>query len=787
MKKILLVLLTIVLIWGKGQAQINQIIRGTILDKQSEQPLVGVVVVLKNVTKPLSSESDIDGNYAIKDVAPGRYDIAVSYFGYNTMTLPNIVVTAGKETVLNLVMEETVTSLKEIVVKGDKDKRQAINDLATISAQQFNLEQVQRFSGGRNDVARLASNFAGVATANDSRNDIVIRGNSPTGVLWRMEGVPIPSPNHFSTLGTTGGPVSALNPNLIRNSDFLTSAFPAEYGNALAGVFDIGLRTGNREKFEATAQLAAFSGMEAMIEGPINKKKGSFLVAYRHSFVELAHLAGLNIGTTAVPRYKDLSFNVDFGQTKLGKISVFGIGGLSNVDLIGEKLNENDFFAEKDVDAFSVSKFGVLGLKHSVILNNTSYLRTVISAANTNVVFDTYKDFQNEPKRHNLAVGDTVATYSLSSYYNKKFNANWSLRTGILFQNMNIKSLVNSRQLTPDWVVFRAFEGNANVAEAYVQTQYKPSNRLTLNGGLHTQYLNLTKETALEPRFAVNYQIGKGQTLNFGYGLHHQSQPLPVFFQKQLQPDGSYNTSNSKLKFSRSNQFVVGYDAKIGDAWHTKVEVYYQYLDKIGVQKTPSSFSMLNTGADFAFPQTGALLNEGTGKNKGIELTVEKFFSQGWYTFVSASVFDSKYKGSDGVERNTAFAGRYVCNILGGKEFKFGKNKTNAFTIDTKLTLAGGRPFTPIDTITSALLKTEIRSENQAFSQYLSNYFRWDVKFGYALNSSKRQFSQQFFLDFQNVTNNKNIFQQRYSVERNALYNVYQMGFIPDILWRVQF
>lgn len=219
----------------------------------------------------------MDGNYAIKNVPPGRYEVAANYFGYNTMTLPNIVVTAGKETILNLVMEETVTSLKEIVVKGEKDKRQAINDLATISAQQFNLEQVQRFSGGRNDVARLASNFAGVATANDSRNDIVIRGNSPTGVLWRMEGVPIPSPNHFSTLGTTGGPVSALNPNLIRNSDFLTSAFPAEYGNALAGVFDIGLRTGNREKYEFTAQLAAFSGMEAMVEGPINKKKGSFL------------------------------------------------------------------------------------------------------------------------------------------------------------------------------------------------------------------------------------------------------------------------------------------------------------------------------------------------------------------------------------------------------------------------------------------------------------------------------------------------------------------------------
>ncbi|MEY4904171.1 MAG: hypothetical protein RLZZ292_1986 [Bacteroidota bacterium] len=787
MKKLLLCLVLFWIGFNQSQAQINQIIRGTILDKQSEQPLIGVNVVLQKLATPIGAQSDVDGNYAIKNVPPGRYEVAVSYLGYNTLTLPNIVVTAGKETILNLVMEEMVTTLNEVVIKGDKDKSQSINDLATISARQFNVEQVQRFSGGRNDVARLASNFAGVATANDSRNDIVIRGNSPTGVLWRMEGVPIPSPNHFSTLGTTGGPVSALNPNLIRNSDFLTSAFPAEYGNALAGVFDIGLRTGNREKFEVTTQIAAFSGMEAMLEGPINQKKGSFLVAYRHSFVEVAHLAGLNIGTKSVPKYKDLSFNVDFGQTKLGKINVFGIAGYSNVDLIGKDLNEADFFADKTQDAFSVSKFGLVGLKHSFILNNTSYIRSVISAAGTSVVFDTYKDTQSELKRHDLAVGDTVATYSLSSYYNKKFNAQWSFRTGIVVQNMGINSLVLIRQKTPDWRVFRGFEGNLNIAEAYVQTQYKPTNRLTLNGGLHTQYLNLTKDAVLEPRFAINYQIAHGQTLNIGYGLHHQNQPLPVFFQKQIQPNGTYNTINQDLKFSRSNQFVVGYDAKIGDAWHTKLEVYYQYLDKIGVQTTPSSFSMLNTGADFAFPETGALRNAGTGKNKGIELTLEKFFSQGWYTFVSASVFDSKYKGSDGVERNTAFAGRYVCNILGGKEFKFGKTKTNAFTLDTKLTLAGGRPYTPIDTVFSALVKQEIRLEKQAFSQYLADYFRWDVKVGYALNSSKRKFSQQFFLDFQNVTNHKNIFQQRYSVDRNALYYVYQMGFIPDILWRVQF
>jgi CarboxypepD_reg-like domain/TonB-dependent Receptor Plug Domain len=254
-------------------AQITQTLRGTIIDKAAETPLVGAAIVVDKITPQLGAIADENGNFEIKNVPTGRHQIIVSFIGYNAQTLTNIVVNAGKETVLDIKLEESVQLLNAVTVLGKVEKSQTLNELATISARQFNVEEVQRYSGGRNDVSRLAANFAGVAISNDSRNDIVIRGNSPVGVLWRLEGVPIPSPNHFSTLGTTGGPVSALNPNMIRNSDFLTSAFPSEYGNATAGVFDIGFRNGNKEKMEFTAQLAAFSGLEAMIEGPLSKKR----------------------------------------------------------------------------------------------------------------------------------------------------------------------------------------------------------------------------------------------------------------------------------------------------------------------------------------------------------------------------------------------------------------------------------------------------------------------------------------------------------------------------------
>jgi hypothetical protein len=767
-------------------AQSSQTIRGVILDKVSETPLIGATLQVVGSNPLIGAVTNENGEYELNNVPLGRQQISVSYIGYNTANIPNVVVNAGKEVILNLALEETVVKLNELVIKGDVPKDRSINDLATISSRQFNVEEVQRFSGGRNDVSRLAMNFAGVSVANDSRNDIVIRGNSPTGLLWRLEGIPIPNPNHFATFGTTGGPVSALNPNMIRNSDFLTSAFPAEYGNANAGVFDIGFRNGNKEKFEFTAQMAAFTGFEAMAEGPLRNKKGSFLVAYRHSFVEVAHLAGLNIGTSSVPAYKDLSFNIDFGQTKWGRFSFFGIGATSNVDFLGKDLSEEDFFADKSQDAYVKSRMGIVGMKHNYLIDNTSYIRTVLSVSNNGNDYEEYKDKDGEIKKFITDVNDFTTALRISSTYNKKYNARWSMRSGVIFQNLNVDSDTRGRATTQDWQQFRKFNGGVNLTELFAQTQYKPSNQITIVGGLHTQYLDLNQQVAVEPRLAFNYHISPRQTLNFGYGLHNQLAPMPILFYEEQMPDGTINKQNSNLDFTRSQHFVLGYDFKPADNWHTKIEIYSQLLDRVPIENERTSFSVLNTGADFDFP-TALLENKGVGRNIGAELTVEKFFAQGWYMLATTSVFQSKYKGSDGIERSTAFNGNYVANALLGKEFKFGKNKQNAITLDTRLTTAGGRPYTPINITASKAAGREIFDETQAFSLRYDDYFRWDVKIGYTLNARKRKFTQQFFLDFQNVTNHKNIFQKRYSVERNELYNVYQIGFFPDVLYRIQF
>ena len=797
--RLLIVCAILVLFVTINMAQTTQNVKGIILDKQSEMPLIGATIELLGTDN--GTVTDIDGYFRLENVPVGRQSFRVSYLGYNSITLPNMEVRAGKELLLEIALEESVEKLAEIVVTAEVVKDKAQNELATLSARTFSVEEVTRYSGGRSDVARLAANFAGVSTSDDSRNDIVIRGNSPSGVLWRLEGVPIPNPNHFSTLGTTGGPVSALNPNLLKNSDFITSAFPSEYGNALAGVFDLGFRSGNRDEHEFMFQMGAVSGIEAMAEGPLNQAKGSsYLVAGRYAFTGLATTLGLDIGTNAVPNYRDIAFKIDFGKSKIGKLTLFGIGGSSDIDFLHDEVDETDLFAAADEDAFATSQFGVIGLKNNLLVDDRTYIRTVLSLSTSGNVFDQFRFFNmdtDEEKRIKYFETDnTENRISLSSFVNRKFNAKWTIRAGFLIENFSSNLSANTRENrpdtdedgNPDWATLYDFDGTATLAQVYAQTQFKPSKNWTLNGGLHFQYYDLNKKAAVEPRAAVNYHVNENQTINFGYGLHHQTQPIPIqLLEEETSPD-VFEQTNKELDFTQSHHFVLGYDVKLGNNWRTKLEAYYQDINDVPVERFASSFSILNIGDDFGFPEdVFNLENTGTGSNRGIELTIERFFSKGFYSLITTSIFDSKYKGSDGIERNTAFNNGYVVNLLAGKEFKFKPESRYTFTFDTKLTTAGGRYYTPTDLEQSKLEQREVKQDELAFSERFDPYFRFDVKFGFKVNSKKRKISHQFFMDIQNVTNRENIFARRYNRQTNQVNNAYQLGFFPDFMYRIQF
>lgn len=779
----------------------GQTVKGFIKDSKAGYPLIGASVILIGSDPVIGAVTDINGKFVINNVPIGRQTFAVQYIGYKSISLPNVLVTTGKEVVLNVNLEESVEALNEVIVTADSEKDVPINELAKVSARTFSLEEVTRFSGGRNDVAKLATSFAGVSAPNDSRNDIVVRGNSPTALLWRVEGIPIPNPNHFSTLGTTGGPVSALNTNLLRNSDFLTGAFPAEYGNANAAVFDINFRNGNTDKYEFTAQLSAFSGLEFLAEGPISKRKGSsFIASYRYGIASIAAT-----GTSAVPLYQDFSFKANLGETKLGRFEVFGLGGISSIDFFGDEIDENDLFANPDENSFVESQIGLVGVSNLLRFGKKTYLKTSLGLS-TN-----FNDFRQDNLIRNES-GDIIQEFratnvrnrevrtTLSSTLNHKFNARWSLRTGILSEIYDVNFFTedrddridipdNNNDNVPDFFrIGTDVDDQYTLHQGFAQAEYKFTDDLSATFGLHSQYMALSENLSLEPRAAISWQFQANKRLSLAYGNNSQVVPTPVLFYIEETSPGVIDDSNRMLDFMRSNHFILGYDQNLGTDWRLKAEMYYQSLNNIPVERTSSSYSVINEGGDFAFDTRSNLVNEGTGTNFGIELTLEKFFSKGFYMLATTSLFDSRYTGSDGIERNTSFNSNYVFNILGGKEWKFGPGGKNAWTFDTKFTTSGGQPFTPLDLeATRNNLGREIRQDDIAFSERYGEYFRWDVKFGVRLNSSKKNVSHQFFIDFQNVTNRRNEFVRRYNEVTDQINSVDQIGFFPDVLYRIQF
>jgi hypothetical protein len=770
-------------------AQTTQTVRGIITDQTTEQPLIGANVILLNSDPIIGASTDMDGKFELNGVPLGRQSFAVQYIGYRPAGASEVMVTAGKQVILNFALEENVTEVAEVVVRAEEEKDRPLNTYSTVSSRTFSMEEVNRFSGGRNDVGRLVSNFAGVATSNDSRNDIVVRGNSPSGVLWRLEGVPIPNPNHFATLGTSGGPVSALNTSLLKTSDFMTGAFAAEYGNANASVFDLGFRTGNAQEHEFLAQLNVFSGFELMAEGPLNKSKGgSYVVSGRYSFAGIGAAIGIPIGTAAAPNYADLSFNIDLpADEKFGKVNIFGIGAYSFIDFIGSQLTDEDLFADPSSDRYPRSAFGVLGAKHTKYLNENSYVRTTLSTTLEYSSFNQYDIPENEARRHVTDQVSYTAGLRLNSYYNRKFTSKLSLRSGLTAEVYYLKSLLDDRASSPDWIKVRDYDGAVALLQPYAQLQQKFNEKLTLNFGVHGSYLTTNNTWAMEPRASLAYRFLPAHTLTLAYGWHSQMQPLPVYLYKAPLGDGIYDDSNADLDLTRSHHIVLAYDVKFARNWRIKFEPYVQFITGAPVERTPSSFSMLNAGADFVFPDKGFLENTGEGRNMGIELTVERFFGKGFYGLVTGSLFDSQYKGSDDVWRSTAFNNRYVVNVLTGKEFKVGKDKRNALTADIKFTTSGGRWYTPIDTEASIAQGREVLMEDKAFSEQYSAYLRLDVKFGFQLNSRKKRISNSFYIDFQNVTFQKNIFESRYNVRTQRVDNVYQNGFFPDVMYRITF
>lgn len=769
-------------------AVFTQIIKGVVLDDQSGNVLQNITVSVDNVALHLNTITDEKGNFKLTNVPVGRQNIKVSAVGYDEALIPNIEVTSSKEVVLEIRLKEKVKKLDEVQIISGKSKLKALNEAAIVSARQLSTDEAFRYSGTRSDPSRMAQNFAGVSGGNDARNDIIIRGNSPAGVLWRMDGIDIPNPNHFSTLGATGGPVSILNINTLKNSDFLTSAFPSQYGNAIAGVFDLKMRNGNNEKNEFLGQMG-FNGFEFGAEGPLNKtSKASYLVDYRYSMVATLQQLGLNFGTgSATPYYQDGTFKINLPTKKMGTFSIFGLGGESHIHFLPESQGKDNLYSSNDGsvrDRNFKSMTGVIGLSNTYFFNTTASGKAILSVSGLSSKYT--EDIVDNAKPNTPAYykKNVQIKYTAGYTFNKKFDVRNQLTTGVTAD-------INQLQLRQDYikngdsVLTTLFNNNqtATLVKAFANYGHRFSDKLSTNLGLYYQQFTYNNSTSIEPRWNIKYQFKQNQAVSFGAGLHSQTQPLEVYFYQSKNNLGQIELTNKNLDFVKSVHSVIGYDLNFSKQFRLKSEVYGQYIYNAAIEKTSSSFSMLNSGADFAFPDKTNLVNNGKGYNYGIELTLEHFLHEGFYYLLTTSVFQSKYKASDNVWRNTAFNSNFVINALGGKEFKL--NSKTTFGIDSKITVTGGQRYTPFNIAASQNAGYVIYKESEAYSQQLDTYFRWDLKFSYIRNLKK--VTQKWYVDLQNLTGQDNVYIRTLNPKTGVISQINQIGFFPNINYQITF
>jgi len=761
---------------GQG---LTQTIRGKVTDTDSKAPIASAYIVVADTEPLLGASTDLNGYFAIDAVPVGRATLRISCIGYETKTIAHFVVISGKETVLDIELQESFVSLSEITVTATQHKSELNNEMAQISAKGLSVEESKRYAGGIGDPARLVSSFAGVGSTGEGNNDIIVRGNNPRFVQWKLEGTEIPNPNHFSQEGLTGGPISALNSQMLANSEFYTGAFAPEYGNALSGIFDLRLRKGNSDSYEHSFSLGVL-GTDVTTEGPFSRAgKSSYLINYRYS--TLALLSGLGVlDFGGIPEYQDLSFKVFIPTRKAGIFSFFGLGGLNKINA-EYHLPENEEVVNEEYR--QNGQLGVAGVRHLINLNPKTYLSSTLAISNNGSENRSFRTFNSAALQEDQSLNTYNNIVRLNATLSHKLSNRHLFQLGTVNSayQFNFKARYFDSNTT-QFVQALAVDGKAQLHQTFVTWKWRANEHLNVVAGMHSQTTSQNKEITLEPRISARYNLPKGQAITAGIGMHSTMTSLGNYFAIVHDAQGNQATPNNDLELLKARHYVVGYENKLSQNLLLKVEAYFQDLYDVPIEVGQSSYSLINQQFEFA---DRLLSNAGLGKNLGLELTLERYFANNYYFLVTTSLFESKYRAGDGIWRNTRFNGNYIANGLFGKEFFVGHDKNNVFGINTKLTWLGATRQLVIDLPASIAQGSAVYDESNAYQKKGEDIFSLNVALSYRIN--KARLSHEIKLDVQNVTNNTAVIDFYYNDVNQNIEVVEQLSLLPILSYTINF
>ena len=777
--------------WNPPEKRIEytQTIRGRVVDQDTQSPLIGAHVIVNSMDPIQGASTDVDGHFEIVRLPVGRHSLTVQYIGYEPLQLPELLLTAGKELVLDIKLVTLPITIAPIEVAGTLDPLVPLNEAATVSARSFSVEQTQRYAASLSDPARMAQVFAGVSRSEDDlRNDVTVRGLSPKYTIWMLEGIEIPNPNHFGEEGYSSGGVNMLSANMLTYSDFLTGAFPASYGNALAGIFDVNLRKGNNERREHTIHVGVL-GLEATTEGPFARSYGgSYVVNYRYSTAGL--LSNAKLLEEDVIGYEDLSFKIHLPTQGAGQFDVFGVLGTSRNENFGARDSTAWGLDPFGVDDGIYEKRGIVGLSHTAILNDRAYLKsTVLGFVETEDeeyhALDRADDYARVGVDEEESVEGGVRSVSALNWRVSSQNV---LQVGVGASYLRFRYLFRERHggINAPWFYRINTKSKALTWKSYVQWLHRPNTRIQVQAGVHVAGFSLNNETTIEPRFGMRWEMDDGRFFSIGTGLYSQIEPYGTYIVERIE-NGNLIQPNRNLRKSKSWHSVVGYEHQFSPISRLKTELYYNLGYDIPVGKIPgNTFSVINSFyLNDVVIHTEGLSNNGNTANYGIDLTLERFFSDGFYALFTGSLFDASYTTNDGTQFSSRYDTGYIVNLLGGFEKPFSKHQKNLFSLNGRIVFGGGNKYTPIDIEASQETGFEILENGARFASQLEPYFRVDLGFNVTFN--KPFLTHTVYFDAQNILNQRNLADPFYDRVTDRVRVTRQTGIIPILGYKLTF
>ena len=756
--------------------QTTQTVRGQVCDVASGEPMIGVTITVENGTT-LATISDTEGNFVINDVPVGRHSVRATFIGYEPVLLKEQLVTSGKELVLTLKMRESISELGEVVIKPRVNKQLPLNEMAQVGARMFSVEEASRYAGGMADPARTASMFAGVATGG-ATNGISIHGNSPQMLQWRVEGVEVNNPNHFAEITEAGGGIfTSLNGTVLANSDFLTGAMPAEYGNALSGVFDMKMRVGNNTKYEHAVQVGTL-GVDFASEGPLCKgSKASYLVNYRYSFLEIAKkIHAINMEKETLD-YQDLSFKLNMPTTKAGTFAVWFTGLIDNYENEVPDVPEWETLWDMN-DSWSRQRNCAMGVTHNYRFKSGGTLHSSVAYTGAYRKLGVTNYDEQMTKTPGMDSRNSERNVIISTQHQYKVSSRYTMQNGFEHRHMAFNTWL-------DWIheaggpLYRVYEsdGNTGLTRLYSSHKVALSNRLSTVTGVNVMWFNLNNQWLVEPRVSVQYKTSPSSTLSLAYAMNSRKENTDTYFVN--------DTSNSNLGLTRSHHISASFAQRLGENAMIKIEPYWQWLFDVPVEQG-TTYSILNHRNFF---QDRALVNEGAGCNYGIDFTLERYLKDGFYGMLTTTLFKSEYRDAQGQWHHSRHDRGFITNILGGKEWMVGKNRKNVFGVNGRLTLMGGDRYTPIpDDITfeDVMLRPdksvpEIDGLDPYNAQKGMNVgYAFSVK--YTIN--KRHTSHHFILEYLQMRTFQG---QTFDLRSHEVVDKFTSLIFPNIAYRVEF